>query len=108
MSRPRFPPEVTVSTSITKRRFFFVRETFRNLGLYAQGRLTFTFLRYHDFSRCAMLLNTQISGILATTKKLHYDFFVHIIPRAVCLTGVNFCLAARIPIPTHSITLHRD
>ena len=33
--------------------------------------------RYPDFIRCAMLLNAHISGILAATLKLTYDFVVY-------------------------------
>ena len=38
-----------------------------DLGRYAQRRRTFKLERSPDFSRGAMLLNAQISGILAAT-----------------------------------------
>ena len=49
----------------------------RHKGWYAQRRCIFTLERYPDFSRRAMLLNAQISGILAATLKQSYDFVVH-------------------------------
>ena len=46
---------------------------------YAQRR------RNPEFRRCAMLFNAQISGMLAATQKLTYDFVVH--------TTLGLCLA---------------
>ena len=49
-------------------------------GWYAQQGRNFRLERNPDFSRCAMLLNAQISGILAATKKLTYIFVVRTTP----------------------------
>ena len=53
---------------------FFFRGVMHNEDLHLGSNLT------PFFSRCAMLLNAQISGIRAATQKLTYDFVVHITP----------------------------
>ena len=52
-----------------------------DLGWYAQGRRTFRLKSNPNFDRSAMLLNAQISGILAATFKPTYHFVGHTGPR---------------------------
>ena len=51
-----------------------------NQEWYAQRRRTFRLERSPGFSRCAMLLNARISGILPATLKLTNDLIVHTAP----------------------------
>ena len=66
-----------------------------DLVWYAQRRRTFRLERNPDFSCCAMLLNAQMSGILAATQKLAYDFVAHTTPRVVYSRPFRPCIVVQ-------------